>query len=222
MSDALVARIEKLEDVVSDWAAVTRTRWIGMCAWENRLQELLSRKEPLWHVKTELYVLALEDLEPILASIQDTAVQMQCRAELRECLSAVDDVVGIFPVGGGWGHHTGVDLRHCPSMSALRMSQLVRHHLRGAASAFSTNGIEVWAPLSQSDMKKKRNRQGGKGGGGKGHSKGAGGEGGGRCRDCGRERERSRDHRRSPGRRSGGPPPTFQLWICLRGIFHFA
>ncbi|CAE6973016.1 unnamed protein product [Symbiodinium sp. CCMP2592] len=147
-------RIEKLEDVVSDWSAVTRTRWVGMSAWENRLQELLSRKEPLWHVKNELYVLAFEVLEPILACIQDMAVQMQCKAELRECLSAVD-------------------LRFRPSMSAFRMSQLVRHHLRGVASAFATHGIEVWAPLSQNDMKNKRNRQGGKGGGGKGHSKGA-------------------------------------------------
>ena len=167
-----------------------------MASWESRIQDLLAKKEPLWKLKAELYDLAITDLDPVLATMQDMGNQVRCRAELRECLSAVEDIVGIFNVGGGWGHHTAVDLRFRPSMTALRMSQLVRHHLR-ALTHFDGSPIKVWVPLSQGEMSRKRKRQGGEEAKGRGR--------GGR-RDAGqpgrehRERDR-RERRKSPKRR---------------------
>ena len=61
-------------------------RWTGMSAWENRIQELLSRKEPLWKLKSELCELAVAGLGPVLSIMQDMGNQVRCRAELRECL----------------------------------------------------------------------------------------------------------------------------------------
>ena len=61
--------------------------------------------------------------------------------------------MGIFNVGA-WGHHTAVDLRFRPSMTALRVSQLVRRHLR-ALTHFDGSPVKVWVPLSQGEMSRK-------------------------------------------------------------------
>ena len=85
--------------------------------------------------------------------------QVQCRADLCECLSAVDDIVGLFNTGGSWDRRTAVDLRFRPSATALRMSQLVRHHLRTLTCADDCT-VKIWQSLSQAEMSCKRKRQG--------------------------------------------------------------
>ena len=131
---------------MSDWAAVTRTRWTGVAVWEARAQDLLAKKGPLWKLMAELYDLAITDLDPVLSTMQDMGNQVRCRAELRECLSAVEDIVGIFNVGGSWGRHTAVDLRFFdgPSHVAARSPPFESPytHLDGSP-------VKVWAPLSQ-------------------------------------------------------------------------
>ena len=152
-----------------------------MSAWENRAQELLANKEPLWKLKADLSTLALEDLDPILSTMTDMGAQVQCR----------DDIVGLFNTGGPWGRHTAVDLRYKPCMSAMRMSQLVRHHLRALTN--DNCPIKIWQPLSQGEMTRKRKRT--DGAKGKAAGKGRDGAARGRGRDDRRERRRSRERR---------------------------
>ena len=95
---SLEARVAKLEDGLSDWSATTRARWEGMKALDERMQALVKTKTGLWQVKDELFNLVMVDLDPLLSHVPDPNHQMQLRAELREVLSAREDIVGVFPV----------------------------------------------------------------------------------------------------------------------------
>ncbi|CAE7583649.1 unnamed protein product [Symbiodinium natans] len=117
-----------------------------MAALDKRLMELHETKAGLWKIKEELFTLLLVDLDPHLSSLPDAARQMQIRAEIRDTLGAGGDIVGVFPVGGTWGHHTALDIH-----------QLVKRDLR--ALLLPVTGKACWVPLSQAEMTKKRKRQ---------------------------------------------------------------
>ena len=169
----------------------------GMTAVNDRMMALVNRKEGLWQVKAELYDLLMQDLDPILAAMTDTAKQVQIRAELRETLGNGDEVVGVFPVGGPWGKHTGLDIRFKPSLQALRFSQLVKRGLHPFLKEHPS--LSIWVPLSRAEMSKKRKRQEESGlgsvkGRGRGPGRG-GGRGGPRVSPKRGPRRAERDHR---------------------------
>ena len=156
---SLEARVAKLEDGLSDWSATTRTRWEGMKASDERMQALVKTKTGLWQVKDELFNLVIIDLDPLLSHVPDPNQQMQLRAELREVLSAREDIVGVFPVGGEWGRRTGLDLRYKPSLASFRLCQAVRNVLGPLLRRLDGATVKVWVPLSAGEMAKKRKRE---------------------------------------------------------------
>ncbi|CAE6941516.1 unnamed protein product [Symbiodinium natans] len=147
---SLEARVAKLEDGLSDWSATTRTRWEGLKALDERMQALVKAKTGLWQVKDELYTLVMSDLDPLLAHIPNPSVQMQVRAELREVLSAREEIVRVFPVGGECGRHTALDLRYKPSRP-FAYAKLLEQRPRASSEADSA-AVRVWgchSPLAR-------------------------------------------------------------------------
>lgn len=98
-------RAAALETQKDEWSSVLKLRLIGCATLEARGAD--GTKE-FWKFKTELCSLAFPHLEPVLIEFFG-AVTAKLKCERQEILGNPNLLVEVFPTGGQWGEHKGID-----------------------------------------------------------------------------------------------------------------
>lgn len=99
---------QRLRPKKDEWSSVLKLRLIGCAKLEVRGAELFNGTKEFWKFKTELCSLAFPHLEPVLTEFFG-AVTAKLKCERQEILGNPNLLVEVFPTGGQWGEHKGVD-----------------------------------------------------------------------------------------------------------------
>ncbi|CAE7493906.1 unnamed protein product [Symbiodinium sp. CCMP2592] len=189
-ADNVDARLEFLEDRVSEWDTLTRVRAKGIPALVNRAREIDAGTREFWTLKECVGQLMWEAVSPGLSRVLEH-VKTEWDVGFFK-----DGISGVYPIGGKWGETHIFDVRLKCGLQALRINHLIRSTVapKMKEAGGDPNGPQLWVPRSQGEMRRKRARSEAAGlsstnGGGKGGGRGRG-SGNGRGQGGGRERGR--------------------------------
>ena len=171
----------------------------------TRAREIDAGNREFWALKECVGQMIWDTISPPLARILPDEALRTVKTEWDVGMYK-DGISGVYPIGGKWGdaHIFGVRLK-C-GLQALRINHLIKTtvapKLKEACCGNDPNAPQIWVPLSQGEMRRKRLTAEGASGptSAKGRGKGDRGRGfgGGRSQGGGGgERGRSRDRRRA-------------------------
>ena len=203
---SLERRVERVEDVLSEWEAVCRVRCKGVPAIQAEARRLMESSKELWRLKEAapgmIWPLIRLALEQATRNPQDLE---KLKGEFDNCLRP-ENLQGIFPVGNPGASADAVDLKFKPGLPAMRFNHFLWSVIGPAPGASMKPNLRILfscgVPLASAVLKKRKRKgmdaeEGGPGKGpGKGKGAGSGaserGGGGGRRSRHGRSKERRR------------------------------
>eukprot|EP00435_Cladocopium_sp_Y103_P050363 s395_g15.t1 len=144
-------RLTALEERTDEWNSTLRVRIVGATALAKRGSELADGTREFWKLKTETVELLLIDMPNLFP---DPTQRNTIRLELKESLSHLEFVFGVFPIAGRWGSEKSIDLKMRAGLPAMRSHALVKTILGTKLKQFGGQ-FQLWIPFSQTDMKRK-------------------------------------------------------------------
>ncbi|CAE7729143.1 HFA1 [Symbiodinium sp. CCMP2592] len=158
-ADNVDARLEFLEDRVSEWDTLTRVRAKGIPALVNRAREIDAGTREFWTLKECVGQLMWEAVSPGLSRVLPADALEHVKTEW-DVGFFKDGISGVYPIGGKWGETHIFDVRLKCGLQALRINHLIRSTVapKMKEAGGDPNGPQLWVPRSQGEMRRKRAR----------------------------------------------------------------
>ncbi len=153
------ARMDKLEDRLSEWDALTRVRVKGCSALLAQAKELQASSREFWKLKDAAGRLIWAEISTRLSKGVAPDLLVQYESEFHACMAS-EGLTGVFPVGGTWSDCSIVDVRVKTGLQALRLNQLIKGTIAPKLKAIEkSDSFGIWVPMSQGEMKRRKRKQ---------------------------------------------------------------
>ena len=140
-------RLERMEDVLSDWSAVCRARAEGCKTLSGKATEITQTNRELWRLEQDLAKCIWADLESELRKAVDARRFETMSAEFLQAFSFEPDIQGIFGVGAPVGEAPTLDIKFRPSLTALPAHAVIKQHIERQALIISVNARDSPAQM---------------------------------------------------------------------------